>query len=191
MNSLSMGPQMPTSQLFISTQVSSPNRLSSLSNIYFICFPTDYVRSSILKNPNPLTFNITIPAKVPPKVPPGIRNPKTFLEVGQYLHALLVAEMTHGCDPFLAEWKDKPKAFGKAYQMQFIAYAQGAYPFTTPLMAGQTPLQWWMAFEGTEHGGILAVSSFKLGYNLFWMVLIVTFKGHCHKALWGSSTLDG
>ena len=23
--------------------------------------------------------------------------------------------------------------------------------------AGQTPLEWWMAFEGTEHGGILAV----------------------------------
>ena len=23
--------------------------------------------------------------------------------------------------------------------------------------AGQTPLEWWMAFKGTEHGGILAV----------------------------------
>ena len=23
--------------------------------------------------------------------------------------------------------------------------------------AGQTTLEWWMAFEGTEHGGILAV----------------------------------
>ena len=64
------------------------------------------------------------------------------------------------CDPFLAEWKDKPNAFGKAYQMQFTAYAQGAYPFTTPLTAGQTPLQWWMTFERTEHGGILVVSSF-------------------------------
>lgn len=117
------------------------------------------MRSSILKNPNPLTFNITLPAKVPPKVPPGIRNPKTFLEVGKYLHTLLIAEIHNGCDPFLAEWKEKPKAFGKAYQMQFIAYAQGAYPFTTPLAVGQSPLQWWMAFEGTEHGGILAVSS--------------------------------
>ena len=58
------------------------------------------MRSSILKNPNPLTFNITLPAKEPPKVPPGIRNPKTFLEVGQYLHTLLVAEMSHRCDPF-------------------------------------------------------------------------------------------
>ena len=29
--------------------------------------------------------------------------------------------------------------------------------FMTPLTAGQTLLQWWMAFEGTEHGGILAV----------------------------------
>ena len=84
-------------------------------------------------------------------------NPKTFLEVGKYLHTLLVTEMSHGCDTFLAEWKEKPKAFGKAYQTQRIAYAQGAYPFTTPLTAGQILLQWWMAFEGTEHGGILAV----------------------------------
>ncbi|KIM38034.1 hypothetical protein M413DRAFT_76363 [Hebeloma cylindrosporum] len=122
----------------------------------------NYVRSSILKNPNPLTFNITLPAKAPAKVPPGIRNPKTFLQVGRYLHTLLIAEIHHGCDPFLAEWKEKPKAFGKAYQTQFIAYAQGAYPFTTPLMVGQSPLEWWMAFEGTEHAGILAAIAIKL-----------------------------
>ena len=58
---------------------------------------------------------------------PGIRNPETFLEVGKYLHTLLVAEMSHGCDTILAKWKEKPKAFGKAYQTQFIAYAQGAF----------------------------------------------------------------
>ena len=150
-----MGPQMSISRLFISTQV----RRHELSKISHFHVSSDYVRSSIIKNPNPLTFNITLPAKVPPKVPPGIRNPKTFLEVGKYLHTLLIAEVHNGCDPFLAEWKDKPKAFGKAYQTQFIAYAQGAYPFTTPLTVGQSPLQWWMAFEGTEHGGILAVSS--------------------------------
>ena len=32
--------------------------------------------------------------------PPGICNPKTFLEVGQYLHTLFVTQMNHGCDPF-------------------------------------------------------------------------------------------
>ena len=91
-------------------------------------------------------------------------NPKTFLEVGKYLHTLLVTEMSHGCDTFLAKWKEKPKAFAvweglpnAAYRLRSIAYAQGAYPFMTPLTAGQILLQWWMAFEGTEHGGILAV----------------------------------
>ena len=117
-----------------------------------------YVRSSIFKNPNPLALNITLPAKVPPKVPQGIHNPQTFLQVGKYLHILLVAEINHGTDPFLAQWKNKPKAFTRAYQTQFVAYAQGAYLFTTPLAAGQLPLEWWMAFEGTESGGILAVS---------------------------------
>ena len=58
----------------------------------------------------------------------------------------------------LAQQKERPKAFRKAYQTQFITYAQGAYPFTTPLTVGQTPLQWWMAFKGTEHGGIPVVS---------------------------------
>ena len=89
-------------------------------------------------------------------MPPGIRNPKTFLDIGKYLHTLLVAEMSHGCDTILAKWKEKPKAFEKAYQTQFITYAQGLL-FMTPLTAGQTLLQWWMAFEGTENGGILAV----------------------------------
>ena len=48
-------------------------------------------------------------------MPPGICNPKIFLEVGKYLHTLLVAEMSHGCDAFLAKWKEKLKVFGKAY----------------------------------------------------------------------------
>ena len=73
-------------------------------------------RLRVVLNPNPLTFKITLPAKVPPKVPPGFRNLKIFLEVGRYLHTLLVAEMSYGCDPSLAEWKDKPKVpvIGKA-----------------------------------------------------------------------------
>ena len=90
-------------------------------------------------------------------MPPGICNPKTFLEVGKYLHTLLVAEMSHGCDTFLAEWKEKLKVFGKAYQTRLSPTPKGPIHFTTPLTPGQTPRQWWMAFEGTEHGGILAV----------------------------------
>jgi hypothetical protein len=186
-NFLSMGPRTPISLLFIYIQVSLYG--FAILSIHIHVF-ADYMRSSILKNPNPLTLNMILPAKEPPKVPPGIRNPKTFLEVGRYLHMLLIAEMNHGSNPFLAQWKDKPKAFGRAYQAQFIAYAQGAYPFTTPLTNGQSPLEWWMAFEETEHGGILAVSSISL-YIRISMVLIHTSTGHRDKALRGSSTLNG
>lgn len=116
-----------------------------------------YIRSSIFKKPNPLAFNITLPAKGPSTVPPGITNPKTFLEVGRYLHSLLVTEINSGSDPFLNGWKNRPQAFNKLYQAQFTAYAQGSYPFTTPLSLNQSPLEWWSAYEGTDNGGLLAV----------------------------------
>ncbi|KAG5635387.1 hypothetical protein H0H81_011463, partial [Sphagnurus paluster] len=62
----------------------------------------------------------------------------------------------------LAQWKEKPKSFTRAYQAQFTAYAQGAYPFTTPLGPGQSPMQWWEAYVGTENAGILAAIATKL-----------------------------
>jgi hypothetical protein len=116
-----------------------------------------YVQSSIFKNPNPLTFNITLPAKLPPKVPPGIRSPKTFLEVGKYLLTVAVSEINHGSDPVLTSWKERPGGFIKAYQAQFAAYAQRAYPFNTPMGECQDPLDWWTALEETPNAEILAV----------------------------------
>jgi hypothetical protein len=72
---------------------------------------------------------------------------------------LLVTEINEGKDPVLLAWKGKPKAFTQAYQAQFTAYAQGAYPFNTPLGVDQDPLNWWEAYRGTPNGGILAVKS--------------------------------
>jgi len=117
------------------------------------------VRSTIFRNPNPFTFGITIPSKTPAQVPSGIQNPKTFKEVGAYLHALLVAEVNHGVDPFLVGWKNRPELFTKVYKAQFTAYAQGVQPFSVPLGLNQNPLDWWKALEGSPSGGILAVSS--------------------------------
>ena len=67
MNSLSMGPQMSIFRLIISTQVRN-HEFSIFLKIHFYVASPDYVWSSILKNPNPLTFNITFPAREPPKV---------------------------------------------------------------------------------------------------------------------------
>ena len=86
-----------------------------------------------------------------------MRNEKTFLEVGGYLHSLLVTENNLGIDPYLTQWKKKRISFTKAYQAQFTAYAQGAYPFTIGLGPNQSPLEWWLGFEGTENAGIIAV----------------------------------
>ena len=66
-NSLSMGPQMSISRLFISTQVRN-HEFPIFLKIHFYVASPDYVWSSILKNPNPLIFNITFPAREPPKV---------------------------------------------------------------------------------------------------------------------------
>lgn len=115
------------------------------------------MRSTIFRNPNPFTFGITLPSKLPAQVPSGIQNPKTFKEVGAYLHALLVVEVNHGVDPFLVGWKNRPELFTKVYKAQFTAYAQGIQPFSVPLGLNQNPLNWWKALEGSPSGGILAV----------------------------------
>lgn len=148
----------------------------------------DYVKSSIFKNPNPLAFSIKIPASTPSKVPPGIRSPQTFLQVGEYLHSLLVIEINHGVNPFLTKWRKRPQAFTKAYQAQFTAYAQGTYPFNTPMGQGQDPLNWWGALEGSPNGGILAVS--RKGIGCEWGTHC-TFPGHRNQAILRGSTFDG
>jgi hypothetical protein len=94
-----------------------------------------------------------------------VRNEKTFLEVAKYLHSLLVTEINHGVDPYLTRWKNKRTSFTKAYQAQFTAYAQAAYPFTIGLSLNQSPLEWWLGFECTENAGIIAVRNYLLFYQ--------------------------
>jgi hypothetical protein len=72
---------------------------------------------------------------------------------------LLVTEINEGKDLVLLVWKGKLKAFTQAYQAQFTAYAQDAYPFNTPLRVDQDPLNWWKVHQGTPNGGILVVKS--------------------------------
>jgi hypothetical protein len=75
----------------------------------------DYVQSDIFTNPNPRSFNITLPAKVPHRVPPGTRCSKTFERVGKDLLTMLAAEVNHVFNPFLTPWKGRAKAFTKAF----------------------------------------------------------------------------
>lgn len=118
-----------------------------------------YVRSSIFNKPNPLSFNIVLPRKGPSEVPPGIQNPRTFLEVATYVFDILVQEVEYGVDPFLVAFRKRKALFSASFKQQFTAYAQGAYPFNVPVGPGQTPLEWWKAFVGTENAGIIAVSN--------------------------------
>lgn len=119
-------------------------------------FIPGYARSSIFRNTNPLSFNITLPAKSP-SVPPGIKNPRIFKEIGEYLFTLIVTEVKHGRNEFLKTFRNRPVSLAEQYKAQFTAYSQSSYPFATPLGEGQSPLEWWRAFEGTANGGILAV----------------------------------
>ena len=117
-----------------------------------------YVRSSIFNKPNPLSFNIVIPRKGPSEVPPGVQNPRTFLEVAIYVFDMLVQEVEYGVDPLLIAFRKRKALFSASFKQQFTAYAQGAYPFNVPVGPGQTPIEWWRAFVGTENAGIIAVS---------------------------------
>lgn len=164
-SSSSTGPAMPIWLRFILTQV------RAYINTYYFNMPNPhvaYLKSSIFQKPNPLSFNIVLPApkSAPPIVPPGVHNPRTFLEIGAYLYSLLVIEVNHGADDFLSAWKSRPKTFSQCYQAQFTAYAQGSYPFQTPLSLDQSPLHWWKQYEKTDNAGILAVCLFLHGSGI-------------------------
>lgn len=148
------------------------------------------MKSSIFKNPNTLSVNISLPQTGPSTIPPGIQNPRTFREIGAYLHSLLVTEINEGSNKYLIQtWRGKPQSFAKAYKAQFTAYSQGTYPFMAPLSVGQSPLEWWLAFEGTPNGGILAVSrSCSTSENLS---LTLFFLGHSNQAVFGSPAFYG
>lgn len=108
---------------------------------------------------NALSFSITLPNKGVRDVPLGIQSPKMFKEVGAYLLTLMITEINEGVNPSFTVWKGRGKAFIAAYQTQFTAYAQGAYPFNTPLGDGENPLDWWRALHGSANGGILSVGT--------------------------------
>ncbi|KAJ7458998.1 ribonuclease H-like domain-containing protein [Mycena latifolia] len=137
--------------------VTNPGHEAYLATFYLN--PT-YVNSSIFKRPNAVApVTITIPGKTP-DVPIGVRNAKTFLAVGQYLFRQGVLEVEHGIDPVLTAYKKKKTAFTTKFKAQFTAYAQGAFPFNTPL-GKDHPITWWRALEGSEHGGIIAALALK------------------------------
>ncbi|KAJ7629632.1 hypothetical protein DFH06DRAFT_1338051 [Mycena polygramma] len=122
-----------------------------------------YVNSSIFKKPNAVASGtITIPGSQPaPAAPIGVRNAKTFFAVGAYLYKLGVTEVEHGIDPVLVAFRTKRKTFTEQFKLQWTAYAQGAYPFNTPL-GDEPPMKWWERLEGSEHGGIIASLALKL-----------------------------
>ncbi|KAJ7818920.1 ribonuclease H-like domain-containing protein [Mycena leptocephala] len=121
-----------------------------------------YVNSSIFKHPNAVApATITIPGIQTLEVPIGVKNAKTFNAVGKYLFDQGAVEVEHGIDPILVAFKRKNKRFVKQFKEQFTAYAQGAFPFNTPL-GKMRPLDWWRKHEGSENGGILASLALKL-----------------------------
>ncbi|KAJ7758880.1 ribonuclease H-like domain-containing protein [Mycena maculata] len=122
-----------------------------------------YVNSSIFKRPNPLaSATITIPGKnKAPEPPIGVKNAKTFFTVAQYLFDQAVIEIEHGIDPTLMAYRKKKTAFSGKFKQQFAAYAQGEFPFNSPL-GSMRPIDWWCALERSEHGGIIVSLALKL-----------------------------
>ncbi|KAF7350324.1 hypothetical protein MVEN_01336900 [Mycena venus] len=122
-----------------------------------------YLNSSIFKHPNAVAPpTITIPGtRNSPEVPIGVQNAKTFFTVAEYLYQLGITEVEHGADPVLVAFKKKKRVFADKFKSQFTAYAQGAFPFNTPI-ADRHPIHWWKVLEGSEHGGIVASLALKL-----------------------------
>ncbi|KAJ7620470.1 ribonuclease H-like domain-containing protein, partial [Mycena rosella] len=133
--------------------VTNPGHEAYLATFYL---NPKYVSSSIFKRPNVVApFTITLPGKAP-DAPIGVRNAKTFRAVGEYLFDQGALEVEHGIDPLLIGYEKKKRLFAEKFKGQFTAYAQGAFPFNTPLGEKEHPMTWWRALEGSEYGGIIA-----------------------------------
>ncbi|KAJ6542163.1 ribonuclease H-like domain-containing protein [Mycena vulgaris] len=107
----------------------------------------------------PLTITIPGTQKAPDALI-GVRNAKTFHAVGEYLFRQGALEVENGIDPVLILYKTKKRTFSNKFKTQFVAYAQGAFPFNTPI-GNMQPITWWRALEGSEHGGIIAALALK------------------------------
>ncbi len=97
-------------------------------------------------------------------------------------------EVKLGANKHIARFKGKGGLLTKTYQSQFIAFAQGIFPFSTPLGLSQTPLQWWKVFENSDHGGVLAV---RFSFSRVPVDQADSQLGHCNQIVCGSSTFYG
>ncbi|KAH9916556.1 hypothetical protein B0H21DRAFT_770539 [Amylocystis lapponica] len=134
-----------------------------------------YVNSRLFKDPNPLSYRIKVPARDDTekntKAPavkknetgePAITHFRIFKRVGDYLGAVLAAEVEHGAHPSLNVPEDCKAAVKKNFQLQFRAYAMGHYPFSLPLGENQTMLSWWTHLQYAPQAEILAILAVKL-----------------------------
>lgn len=118
------------------------------------------VRSDIFRRPNAMATTLVIPAKgASPrsKVPEGVKHPKVWLKVANFVAEVAAKEIKHGINPEFTKWRERgPDAFKKAIVRQFTAYSLGFFPFHLPLMEGESVQAWWARLAGSEDAGLLA-----------------------------------
>ncbi|KAF7791186.1 hypothetical protein EIP86_002198 [Pleurotus ostreatoroseus] len=97
------------------------------------------------------------------QVPKGVRNPRAFLAVANFVSEAAWNEIQEGCNPEFTQWRTRTShQFSTAIKEQFKAYSLGYSPFNGSLAENETPRAWWEKFRGTANAGLLAAVAIKL-----------------------------
>ncbi|KAJ7196664.1 ribonuclease H-like domain-containing protein, partial [Mycena pura] len=85
----------------------------------------------------------------------GIHHPNLWTDVFQFLFETGAAEVTHGHRDVFTRWKGHAKDFGGRLRSEFLAYAQGHWPFNLPHNLDQPTREWWLSLCGHSNAHIL------------------------------------
>ncbi|TFY55990.1 hypothetical protein EVJ58_g7909 [Rhodofomes roseus] len=123
-----------------------------------------YVSSDIFKGAEHDTKRAVKSAAAALKPGAQIKHPHIFRRVGNYLAAVLGAEVEHGEDPLLRVPEKQKKSLKARFFNQFLAYAQNDYPFNAPRADDQSVLEWWLSVKKSapSQADILATLAVKL-----------------------------
>jgi hypothetical protein len=135
-----------------------------------------YRNSTIFKKVHLLALSFTLPASKTTKTPTTSANAKespkelsaAAKRAGTFLMTMLRAEIkAHGI-AFLRKLTGEELNTAESQKTameqvrvdlkyQFSAFLEGAYPFSSTLKPGQTPLHWWKTVSAHPHTRVLSV----------------------------------
>ncbi|KAH8080739.1 hypothetical protein BXZ70DRAFT_910950 [Cristinia sonorae] len=71
-------------------------------------------------------------------------------------------ELAKNIFPDVTQFREKPKTFSMVFKDQLVAYGLRRFPFDHRPIVGQSPIEFWMQFQGDPRANLLAECAIKL-----------------------------